>query len=144
MKLFLYLAALFIATCGVLRAQVVYTTPTFPTQTDSITVFFDAGKGNRALAGYSGDVYAHTGVITYLSTSPTDWRFVKAPWTSNLPECKLTRIAKDVYSLKINNPKNFYGVTGTEVIRQLAFVFRSSDGNIVGRAENGSDIYVEL
>lgn len=144
MKLFLYLAALFIATCGVLRAQGVYTTPTFPTQTDSITVFFDAGKGNRALAGYSGDVYAHTGVITYLSTSPTDWRFVKAPWTSNLPECKLTRIAKDVYSLKINNPKNFYGVTGTEVIRQLAFVFRSSDGNIVGRAENGSDIYVEL
>ena len=130
--------------CAAATAQVVYTTPTFPTQTDSITVFFDASKGNKALAGFTGDVYAHTGVITFLSTSLTDWRFVKATWTTNMSECKLTRITKDVYSLKINNPRSFYGVTGTEVIRQLAFVFRSSDGNRVGRAENGSDIYVEL
>lgn len=125
-------------------SQVVYTTPTFPTQTDSITVIFDASKGNKALAGYTGDVYAHTGVITFLSTSPTDWRFVKAAWATNVSECKLTRLAKDVYSLNINNPRSYYGVTGTEVIRQLAFVFRSSDGTRVGRAENGSDLYVEL
>lgn len=136
--------SLLACTCAVIHAQVVHTTPTFPSQTDSITVYFDATKGNRALAGYAGDVYAHTGVITFLSTSPTDWRFVKATWTTNLPECKLTRIAKDVYTLKINNPRSYYGVSGTEVIRQLAFVFRSSDGNIVGRAENGTDIYVEL
>ena len=130
--------------CVVSTSQVVYTTPTFPAQNDSITVYFDASKGNKELAGFTGDVYAHTGVITFLSTSPADWRFVKAAWTTNLPECKLKRIANDVYSLTINNPRTYYGVTGTEVIRQLAFVFRSSDGTRVGRAENGSDIYVEL
>lgn len=144
MNRILFALLLLVGSCTAVHAQVVYTTPTFPAQTDSITVFFDASKGNRALAGYIGDVYAHTGVITFLSTSPTDWRFVKATWTTNLPECKLTRVAKDVYALKINNPRAFYGVTGTEVVRQLAFVFRSSDGNIVGRAENGTDIYVEL
>lgn len=144
MKYFVSILCTVLVVCSAARAQAVYTTPTFPSQTDTITVFFDASKGNKALAGFTGDVYAHTGVITFLSTSLTDWRYVKATWTTNLPECKLTRIAKDVYSLKISNPRAFYGVTGTEVIRQLAFVFRSSDGSRVGRAENGSDIYVEL
>lgn len=125
-------------------AQVVTTTPTFPSQSDTITLFFDAAKGNRDLQGFAGDVYAHTGVITFLSTSPTDWRFVKAQWTENKPECKLARVATNLYKLTIPNPRTFYGVTGTEQIRQLAFVFRSSDGSRVGRAEDGTDIYVEL
>ena len=125
-------------------AQVVTTTPTFPSQTDTITVVFNADKGNRDLQGFTGDIYAHTGVITYLSTSPTDWRFVKAQWTENKPECKLTRISSNQYKFVIPNPRTFYGVTGTEQIRQLAFVFRSSDGSRVGRAEDGTDIYVEL
>ncbi len=125
-------------------AQVVTTTPTFPSQTDTITVFFDASKGNRDLAGFTGDIYAHTGVITFLSTSATDWRFVKSQWTENKPECKLTRISANLYRLVIPNARTFYGVTGTEQIRQLAFVFRSSDGARVGRAEDGADVYVEL
>ncbi len=125
-------------------AQVVTTTPTFPAQTDTIAVIFDASKGNRDLAGFTGDIYAHTGVITFLSTSLTDWRYVKAQWTENKPECKLTRLGANLYRLVIPNPRAFYGVTGTEQIRQLAFVFRSSDGTRVGRAEDGTDIYVEL
>ena len=138
----LLLALLVVVTTA--GAQVVITTPTFPSQTDTITVLFDASKGNRDLVGYTGDVYAHTGVITFLSTSPTDWRFVKAQWTENTPACKLQRIGANLYSMTIANPRAFYGVAGTEQIRQLAFVFRSSDGSRVGRAEDGTDIYVEL
>jgi len=126
------------------QAQVVTTTPTFPSQTDTITVIFDASQGNRDLLGFTGDIYAHTGVITFLSTSATDWRFVKAQWTENKAECKLSRIGVNLYRLTIPNPRTFYGVAGTEVIRQLAFVFRSSDGSRVGRAEDGADIYVDL
>jgi 1,4-alpha-glucan branching enzyme len=126
------------------QAQVVTSTPTFPSQTDTITVIFDASQGNRDLLGFTGDIYAHTGVITFLSTSATDWRFVKAQWTENKAECKLARIGVNLYRLSIPNPRTFYGVAGTEVIRQLAFVFRSSDGSRVGRAEDGADIYVDL
>ena len=37
-------------------AQVVYTTPAFPTETDPVTVTFDAAQGSRGLFGFTGDV----------------------------------------------------------------------------------------
>ncbi len=83
-RCFVSLLMLCLAVTGAL-AQVVTTTPTFPSQSDTITLYFDAAKGNRDLQGFAGDVYAHTGVITFLSTSPTDWRFVKGQWTENKP-----------------------------------------------------------
>jgi len=124
----------------------VYSDPTYATENDSIIVYFDATQGDQGLMGYTGnDVYAHTGVITNYSTSPSDWKYVVAPWSVNIPKAKLTRIATDLYKLVIGYPRIYYNVTDpTEKILQLAFVFRNSTGTITGRAVGGADIFLDL
>src|ERR1035437_7567455 len=96
------------------KAQVV-TTPVFPLETDSVTVIFNATEGSGGLAGYTGDVYAHTGVITNNSVSSTDWKYVKTTWGQNTPDTKLTRIGQDLYSLKIKpSIRSYYLVTASD------------------------------
>ncbi len=135
---------LFLLVCAAPLSAQVETVPFFATAGDSVVVEYDAASGNRALEGYQGDVYAHTGVITALSTSPTDWKYVKAGWTENTTACKMQRVAPDRYRLVMGLPHAFYGVPENEQIRQLAFVFRTANGSIVGRAEDGSDLYARI
>ncbi len=119
--------------------------PTYATQYDSIIVYFDATQGDSGLMGYTGDVYAHTGVITNYSTAPNDWKHVIAPWNVNLPKAKLTRLAPDYYKLVIGYPRVYYNVTDpNEQILKLAFVFRNSNGTVTGRAAGGADIFLDL
>ncbi|NOZ46127.1 MAG: T9SS type A sorting domain-containing protein [Chlorobi bacterium] len=126
-------------------SQVVTTIPAFPSDGDEVTVIFDATQGNAGLAGFTGDVYAHTGVITNLSSSPTDWKYVIAGWSDNIPAAKLERISDDLYHLQITpSIREFYGVPATETILQMAFVFRSADGTVTGRDVDGSDIYADV
>ena len=66
-----------------LVADAVYSEPTFSTEWDSITVYFDATEGDQGLMGYTGDVWAHAGVITVNSSNSTDWKYVKTNWGQN-------------------------------------------------------------
>ncbi|WP_456407149.1 alpha-amylase family glycosyl hydrolase [Caldithrix abyssi] len=126
-------------------AQVVTTEPPYATANDSIIVYFHADRGDQGLMDYSGtDVYAHTGVITNLSSGPSDWKYVIAAWDQNLPKAKLTRIEQNLWKLTIGNPYDYYGVPQNEQILKLAFVFRNSDGSRTGRGVGGADIFYEL
>lgn len=127
-------------------AQLITWNPYFPTHTDSVTVIFNAALGNQGLMGYTGDVYAHTGVITNLSSSGSDWKYVKTNWGVNTPETKLTRIGTDLYEFKIKpSVRSFYGVPGSETILQVAFVFRSATAPYrEGKTAEGGDIYLPL
>jgi len=58
-------------------AQVVSTSPAFPTISGSIPIIFDATEGNGGLASFTGTVYAHTGVITNFITSSGDWKYTQ-------------------------------------------------------------------
>lgn len=118
-------------------AQVIVTTPQFPTQTDSITIVFDAASAERdELVGYSGDLYAHTGVR---STSG-NWQHVVGSWGVNSSQPKLTRIGVDLYRLVIGYPREFYNVTNNgEILLALNFVFRSADASL-----QTEDIFVDL
>lgn len=127
-----------------LKAQVVTWDPSFPVADGSVTVYFHAAEGTGGLAGYTGDVYAHTGVITDASTGSSDWKYVKTDWGVNTPETKLTRIDTDLYKLDIANIRNYYGVPATEKILKLAFVFRSSDSSLEGKDTGGSDIFIDV
>ena len=66
----------------------------FPTDTDNLSITVDASKGNGGLNNYSSlnDVYVHTGVITNLSTSGSDWKYVKlgsqVPGVKRFPNCR--------------------------------------------------------
>ena len=90
--------------------RVVEYEPLFPSINKPIRIIFHADRGTKGLMNFSGDVYAHTGVITSKSTSPSDWRYVKTNWGQNTNETKLTRISKNVYELKIENIRSYYGL----------------------------------
>ncbi len=121
------------------------TTPSFPIETDKVTITFDATKGNAALKDYTGDVYAHTGLITNKSASLTDWKYVKTKWGENTAETKLTRISSNIYELTISpDIRSYYGVAANEKILKMAFVFRSADASKQGKDSDGHDIFSNI
>lgn len=123
----------------------VTTDPALPIENLPVTITFDATKGDAGLKDFAGDIYAHAGVITDKSTSPTDWKYVLATWTSNTPKAKLTRLTANTYSLVITaDIRAFYSVPAGEIIKQLAFVFRSADQTKTGRGTGGKDILVDV
>lgn len=127
-----------------LQAQIISTNPTFPTENDEITLIFDATKGNAGLKGFTGDVYAHTGVITNKSTSDSDWKYAPT-WGNNAAKYKLTSLGNDKWSLKITpNLRSYYGVPAGESIRKMAFVFRSANNSREGKDVGNKDIFVEV
>lgn len=135
--------------CG----QVVLTTdPVFPIENSSLTITLNTALGNEALKDYSGDVYVHTGVITNLSNSGSDWRYVKTNWGQNTPETRLEKVIgeNNLYTLSMANIRDYFGVDVSEEILQLAMVFRS-DGIIppdpeylVHKNSDGSDFFIEI
>ncbi len=127
------------------KAQLIVTNPSFPNDNKPVTIIYDASQGDKGLMGYTGDVYAHTGVITDKSTSGSDWKYVKAAWNENIPECKLTRIATDKYEITFEpSIREYYGVPAGEKILQMAFVFRSYDRTRTGRDTGGKDIFTKV
>ncbi len=98
------------------------------------------------LIDYAGDdVYAHTGVITDKSTSGSDWKYVIAEWSTNLPKAKLTKVSANVWTLTISpSIREFYGVPAEEKILKMAFVFRNSGGTVTGRDVGGTDIFYDV
>ncbi len=130
-------------------AQLIVTDPPLPTDTSPVTVIFNAALGSGGLAGYTGDVYAHTGVITQYSSGGSDWKYVKTSWGQNTPDTKMTRIGQDLYSLQISPAiRSYYGVPAGEKILQMAFVFRSGvpvgGSYLEGKTETGGDIFVDV
>ena len=130
-------------------AQVIVTTPAFPTDNQPITITFDATQGSGGLASYTGDVYAHTGVITNLRSSNSDWKYVKTNWGQNTAETKLTSLGNHLYSLQINpSIRQYYNVPAAETILKMAFVFRSATqvaGQwLEGKTDAGGDIFADI
>lgn len=132
-----------------IHSQLITSNPIFATADDSVEVIFDASLGSGGLENFGGDVYAHTGVITNLSTSGSDWKYVKTNWGVNIPATKLTRLGLNLYSLKISpSIRQYYGVPVSESILKIAFVFRSAtevNGSFLeGKTESGGDIYLDV
>ncbi len=133
-----------LSTLGV-YAQVITSNPALPTATDSVTITFDASKGDAGLKDFTGDIYAHTGVITANSTSSSDWKYVKADWGVNIPACKLISLGNNLWQLKITpSIRTYYGVPSSEKILKLAFVFRAADNSKTGREADGGDIFYNV
>jgi len=144
-KIFIQVTFLPLFFINSLFAQVISTVPVFPTQTDELTIYFHADKGNQGLKDFTGDVYAHTGVITNLSTSSSDWKHVIGTWGNNTTQPKLTYQGNNTFKLVVGNARTFYQLTSeSEQIQQLAFVFRNPDGSKTGRDVGGADIFVQM
>lgn len=125
------------------QAQVV-TYPVFPVEGEIVSIQFDPAQGTAGLKGYTGDVYAHTGVITDKSTGDTDWKYA-SDWNKNEPKYKMSPSGSDKWQLEITpNIREFYGVPEGETIKKIAFVFRSADGTKEGKATDGKDIFIDV
>jgi hypothetical protein len=116
--------------------------PAFPTTEGNVTITYDATQGNAALSGVS-PVYAHMGVITNLSTSPTDWKHVVTTWGVADANGLMQANGPNKWTKTINI-KTFFTIQANETVLKLAFVFRNANGSIVGRAADGSDIFYEV
>jgi hypothetical protein len=127
------------------NAQIVTTEPPIPFVNKPVKVIFDATLGTGGLAGFTGDVYAHTGVITDKSLNGNDWKYVKTGWGQNTADTKLTRIGQDLYELEIQpSIRGYYGVPTNETILKMAFVFRSDDTSLEGKDDGGKDIFIDV
>ena len=135
-KILFFLFVLFVSLS---YSQSVATTPVIPTASDVITITFDA-TGSE-LDGYTGDVYAHTGVITTNSTSNTDWKYVIGSWGNNGTQPQLTRLGANSYQLIITPDVATYYSSGSDVVTDIAIVFRNSAGNAQSRPDFIIPIY---
>ncbi len=109
------------------RAGVLTVDPSFPSVDEPVTITFNAE--GTPLEGYTGEIYAHTGLIT--SEDDIDsggWEYVIGEWGDNDAQPQLDEIGPDQWRLEIDNIPDFYNVEAGETIYQIAMVLRSSDG----------------
>lgn len=145
MKRFLIFSIFLLGMISITHAQVINTEPEFPTAGEPVTITFNATEGTGELEGHTGDVYAHTGVITDESADNSDWQYVIAEWDENIEKAKLERVGDNLYELEISPTiREFYGVPDGETIEQMAFVFRNADGSQEGKATGNEDIFAEV
>ena len=147
MRRFSLLILIAILTIPALRAQVIYSEPAFATAEDAITVYFDATQGNAGLANCNCDVYLHTGVITNLSSSNSDWKYVPTTWGVANAAWRMTPVAgqPNLYRYTFSpSLRAYYGVPASETILKQAFVFRNGNGSLSGREANGGDIFLDI
>ncbi len=124
------------------EAQILTSTPAFPTQTDQITVYYDATTGNGDLSGYT-PIYAHTGVITSNSIGPNDWQHTVGNWGTADASVLMTPMGNNIHKIVIT-PSTFYNLNVGETVSKMMFVFRNAQGTVVGRNADGSDIYLNV
>ena len=125
-------------------AEIVYSEPAIIQQSSKdIVIYFNAAEGTAGLKGYTGDVYAHTGVITSESNSDSDWKHAPS-WGDNSAKYKLTMVGTDLWKLNVGDLKTYYSLNSGETVKKLAFVFRNADGSKEGKASGGSDIFLDV
>jgi len=135
--------ALFLFLYQVSIAQIIWLKPENPSVTDSVTLYFNAAEGNKALKDLPGDVYLHTGVITNKSIDSHDWKYVVGNWGKDDKNLQMKREGKNLYSFRFVI-KSFYKTGPDDVVNQLVYVFRNLDGTLVGKTKDNEDIAVPV
>ncbi|MCD4731612.1 MAG: T9SS type A sorting domain-containing protein [Bacteroidales bacterium] len=118
-----------------LIGQIVYTEPALPTADESVLLYFNAE--GTPLEGYTGVVYAHTGV----TVNGNIWQNVIGSWGNNSNQPQLTKIDANLYKLNIDPTiRAYYDVAEEDEISQMSFVFRSADTG----TQTSPDIFVDV
>lgn len=132
------LISLFLPVWG--YAQIIEVDPVFPVVANPVDITFHVNRCNCNLVGYTGDIYAHTGLITNESADMDDWEFVIADWNENIEKALLQKIDDTTYVLHITpSITEYYEITPEVIVENLAFVFRSSD-----RSKQTGNIYYQV
>jgi len=123
-------------------------TPEFPVDNSTLSFTVDCNKGNQGLLNFEGgnsnNVYVHVGVITNLSTGPSDWRYVKFTWGTADPLARATPLGSNKYIYTITNIRAFFGVPGSETIKKVCVIFRNATGSLKQVNSDVSDMYIPV
>ena len=103
--------------------------PSLPDADEACTIRFIAPSDSE-LYGYSGDLYAHLGVIV-----EGDWSFVPFDWTVNNPKCQFTNVKDNEWELKLTPSIREFFNSGDTPVTQIAMVVRSADGSLQTRPD---------
>ncbi len=122
--------------------------PEFPIDNSTLSVTVDCNKGNQGLLNFEGgnsnNVYVHVGVITNLSTNPTDWRYVKFTWGTTDPAAHATPLGSNKYQYTINGIRSFFAVPAGETILKVTIIFRNASGSLKQVNSDVSDMYIPV
>ena len=121
-----------------LTAQVIETSPAIVTMGQAVTVYYNSDEDLGELNNFTGDLYAHTGVIIAGNSS---WQHVIDPWGDNDVQPKLTYLGDFRYKLEITpSIEEFYPtLTAEEDVEKLAFVFRNAAAD-----KQTADLFVDV
>ena len=134
---------LFLIACQTSFAQLIWLKPESPSVNDTVTMYYNAAEGNKALIDLPGDVYIHTGVITNKSIDSHDWKYVIGNWGKDDKSLLMKREGKNLYSFRFVI-RTFYQLRPDDIANQLAYVFRNLDGSMVGKTKENEDITVPV
>lgn len=131
------------------HAQLLKTTPEFvQDNTGNIDIVCDANYGNKAILNYTptADMYVHIGVITSLSTSGTDWKYVKYAWNAPGTDRLCTYLGSNKWKFTITGGlRTFFGITdASEKILKIAVLFRNGTGATKQANTDGSDMFISV
>jgi 1,4-alpha-glucan branching enzyme len=129
--------------------------PEFPQDNSNLSFTIDCAKGNQGLfnfeGGNSSNVFLHVGVLTNLSTGPSDWKYVKFAWATTPALANATPLGGNKYSYTLkdvsNNPtsiRNFFGVPAGETILKVNIIFRNPTGTLKQVNSDVSDMYLPV
>ncbi len=122
--------------------------PEFPVDNSTLVFTIDCTKGNQGLLNFEGgnsnNIYVHVGVITNLSTGPTDWKYVKFTWGTADPLAKATPLGNNKYQYTITNIRSFFGVPAGESIKKVTAIFRNAPGTLKQVNSDNSDMYIPV
>ena len=128
----------------IIKAQLLSFTPNFPLDNSNLVVTMDATKGNKGLKDFAGPVYVHVGVITNLSTGPSNWKYVPFGWGTSNPLAEATNAGTNKWTYTINNIRTFFNVPVGETILRVCILFRNAAGTLVQRNMDGGDMYLPV
>jgi 1,4-alpha-glucan branching enzyme len=142
---------LFVVSIHFSKAQLLSTSPVFPVDGNGVplVITVDGTKGNKALQGFTGNVYVHIGIITTANPVPGQWASVQTVWGSTDANALCTSAGTDKWSFTINNIRTFFGLDATPGTRilKIGILFRSggcSSNCTVQRNIDGSDMYISV
>lgn len=124
------------------------TSPEVVTDTSAVTITANANEGNKGLLNYKEPVYVYLGLITDSSANANAWRYTKFKWDSTENAALATVVEPNVWSYKIPNIRNFFGVQNNEKITELVILFKQAgacaDTCKVLRNADQTDIHIPV
>lgn len=146
MKKWLLILFVFVTAKGF--GQLLTWSPEFPTESSTpIVITVDATKGNQGLQGYNPtDVYVHIGLITNKSADGGDWKHTLTTWGSTDPTYKAASLGGNKWSFTITGGlRNYFNITDpTEIVEDIAILFRNGAGTIKQANADNTDMYVPV